>query len=142
MPVADFANARKVFWRRNEDAVGADDRLENNGRDIALVADHVLNVVGARDVTARIRVLDRAIETVRLRSKHKAQALAARLHGPTARIASRRDGSVRGPVIGAVARDDLGLARVHARNLEGRLIGLGSAGREEEFIEALGQHFQ
>ena len=45
-------------------------------------------------------------------------------------------------MIGAVAGDDLGLAGVHARDLEGRFVGLGAAGGEEEFFEALGQHFE
>ena len=50
--VADFAQAREILGRGNEDAVGADDGLDDDGGHVALVADHVLDVVGAGDVAA------------------------------------------------------------------------------------------
>ena len=53
--VADFAQAREVLGRRNQHAVGADDGLDDDGGDVALVADHVLDVVGAGDVAGRDR---------------------------------------------------------------------------------------
>ena len=140
--IADFAQAREVLGRRNEDAVGADDRLDDDGGHIALVADHVLDVVGAGDVAGGIGVLDGAVVAVGLRRKDDAGAFAARLHGPAARIAGGRDGARGRAVIGAVARDDLGLAGVHAGDFEGRFVGLGAAGGEEEFVQSLGQHFE
>jgi hypothetical protein len=44
--------------------------------------------------------------------------------------------------IGAIAGNDFSLAREHARNFEGCLVGLGSSGGKEEFINPLGQDFQ
>src|ERR1035438_463282 len=68
--VADLAEARKIFGRRNQHAVGAHHGLDNNGGHVALVANHVLNVVGAGDVAAWIGVLDWAVVAVGLRRKH------------------------------------------------------------------------
>lgn len=45
-------------------------------------------------------------------------------------------------MIAAVARDDLGLARVHARDLEGGFIGFCAGGGEEELFKAGGQDFK
>ena len=140
--VADFAQARKVFRRRNENAVGSDDRLKNDRRDIAFVADHVLDVVGAGDVAAGIGVLDGTVVAVGLRREDNACAFAARLHGPAARVARGRNRAHRRAVIGAVARNDLGLAGKHARDFEGRFVGFGPAGGEEELLEPRGQHFK
>ena len=91
--VADFAQAREVLGRRNEDAIGADDGLEDDGGDVALVADHVLDVVGAGDVAGGIGVLDGAVVAVGLRREDDARAFAGRLHGPAARIAGGSDGA-------------------------------------------------
>jgi len=51
MAIADFAETRSTR-RWHEDAVGADDRLDDDGGDIALVADHVLDVISAGDVAS------------------------------------------------------------------------------------------
>ncbi len=45
-------------------------------------------------------------------------------------------------MIGAVARDDLGFAGEHAGDFEGRFVGLGAAGGEEEFVRSLGKDFK
>src|SRR4051812_5107177 len=58
--VADFAQAGEVFGRRNEDAVGTDDRLYDDRRYVALVFDHVLDVIDAGYVAAGIGVFDGA----------------------------------------------------------------------------------
>ena len=83
--VADFAQAREVLGRRNEHAIGADNRLDNDGGHVALVANHVLDVVGAGDVAAGIGVLDGAVVAVGFRREDNAGAFAGRLHGPAAR---------------------------------------------------------
>ena len=140
--VADFAQAREVLGRRNQHAVGADDGLDDDGGHVALVADHVLDVVGAGDVARGIGVLDGAVVAVGLGREDDAGDFAGRFHGPAARIAGGRDGARGGAVIGAVAGDDLVLAGVHARDFEGRFVGLGAAGGEEEFVQAFGQHFE
>ena len=134
--IADFAQAREVLRRRNQHAVGAHDRLKDDRRDIALVLDHVLDVIDACDIAAGIGVLDGAVVAVRLRRKHDAASLACRLHGPAARIAGSRDRSHGRTVIRAIARDNLVLPGVHAGDLEGGFVGLGAAGGKEELLEA------
>ncbi len=91
--VADFAQARQIFGRRNQHSVGSDHRLDDDRGHVALVADHVLDVVGAGDVAAGIGVLDGAVVAVGLRREDEAHALARRLHGPAARVAGGGDGS-------------------------------------------------
>ncbi len=93
--VADLAQAREVFGRRNEDAVGADNRLDDDGGHVALVADHVLDVVGAGDVAGGIGVLDGAVVAVGLGREDNVGDFAGRFHGPAARIASGCDGAHR-----------------------------------------------
>ena len=87
MAIADFAQPREILRRRNKDAVGAHNRLKNNRRHVAFIADHVLDVIRACNIAAGIGVLDGAVVAVRLRRKHKADALASRLHRPAPRIA-------------------------------------------------------
>ena len=91
--VADFAQAREVFGRRNEDAVGADDGLDDDGGDVAFVADHVLDVVGAGDVAGGIGVLDGAVVAVGLRREDDVGDFAGRFHGPAAWISGGCDGA-------------------------------------------------
>src|ERR1035437_2942951 len=62
--VTDLADAGKVFGRRNEYAISTNAWFDNQSRHIALVADHVLDVVGAGYIATRIGVLDGAVETV------------------------------------------------------------------------------
>ena len=95
----------------------------------------MLDVIRAGNTALWIGVLDRALVTVGLRRKDKALPLAARLHRPPARIARSRNRSRSRAVIAAIAGDDLGLAGVHARDFEGRLIGLRPRRRKEEFLE-------
>ena len=64
--VADAAELGEVLRRRDEDAVGADDGLDEHGGDVAFVGDHVLEVVGAGDAAAGVGVLDGAVVAVDL----------------------------------------------------------------------------
>src|ERR1700691_4246217 len=59
--VADFAQAREVLGRRDQHSIGSDDGLKDDGGDVALIADHVLDVVGAGDVAGGVGVLDGAV---------------------------------------------------------------------------------
>jgi len=93
VPVADFADAGEVFGGRDEDAVGADDGFEDDGGDVGLVADHVLDVVGTGDVAGGVGVLDGAVVTVGFRGEDDAGALAAWLHGPASGVAGGGDGA-------------------------------------------------
>ena len=58
--VADAAELGHVLVGRDDDAVGSDDRLDDDGGDVGLVANHVLEVVGAGDIAARVGVADGA----------------------------------------------------------------------------------
>ena len=140
--IADLAQPREILRRRDENAVGADDRLDDDRRDIALVLDHVLDIVDARHIAAGVGVLDRALVAVRLGRENDVVAFAGRLHGPAPRIAGGRDRPRGRAVIGPVARDDLVLSRHHASDLERGFIGLGAAGGEEEFLETRRQNLK
>ena len=83
-----------VFGGRDDDAVGAYDGLDDDGGDVGLVADHVLDVVGAGDVAAGIGVADGAAEAVDFGGEEGALLLAADgFHGPAAWIAGGGDGA-------------------------------------------------
>ncbi len=58
---------------------------------------------------------------------------------PAARLAGRRHRRGRGPVIRAIAREDLLAAGDGARDLEGILVGLGAAVGEEEDVDIAGR---
>ncbi len=93
LAVADFAEAREVLGRRHEDTVGADDGLEDDGGDVAFVANHVLDIVGAGDVACRIGVLDRAVVAVGFGGEDDVGDFAGRLHCPAAGIAGGCNGT-------------------------------------------------
>src|SRR5664280_2879230 len=65
--VADLTQSWEIFGWRNEYTVCAYHGLDDNGGHVALVADHVLDVVGAGDVAARIGVLDGTVVAIGLR---------------------------------------------------------------------------
>ena len=140
--VADAAEFGHVLVGRDEDAVGADDGLDEDCGYVGLVADHVLDVVGAGDIAAGVGVADGAFVAVDFGGEDDAGAFAAGFHGPSARVSGGGDGADGGAVVGTVARDDLGLAGVHAGDLEGGFVGFGAGGGEEEFAEALGEDFE
>ncbi len=131
--IADAAELGHVLVRRHDDAVGADDRLDDDGGYVGLIADDVLEVVGAGDVAAGVGVADGAAIAVDFRAEEGALLLASDgLHGPAARVSGGCDGAGGGPVIALVAREDFGFAGVHAGDFEGGLVGVGAAGGEEE----------
>ncbi len=75
------AQLGQVLGRRHQDAVGADDGLHDDRGDVALVGDHVLEVVGAGDSAAGVGVLDGAVVAVDLGGEDDAAAFAAGLDG-------------------------------------------------------------
>src|SRR5579871_6820308 len=121
--VADAAEFGHVFVGWDEDAVGADDGFDEDCGYVGLVADHVLDVVGAGDVAAGVCVADGAFVAVNFGSEDDAGAFAAGLHGPSAWVSGGGDGADGGAVVGTIARDDLGLAGVHAGDFEGGFVG-------------------
>ena len=137
--VADFADLREVLVGWDEDAVGADDGLHDDGGDVGLVADHVLDVVSAGDAALRVGVLDGAAEAVDLRPEDDAWAFATGLHRPATRITRRSDATGGRAMVAAVARDDLRFARVHAGDLKGCLVGLGAGGVKKNLLKPSGR---
>ncbi len=141
--VADAAEFGHVFGGRDDDAVGADDGLDDDGGDVGFVADHVLEVVGAGDVAAGVGVADGAAVAVDFGAEEGALLLAADgFHGPAAGVAGGGDGAGGAAVIGAVAGEDFGFAGVHAGDFEGGFVGVGAGGGEEELVEAGGEDFE
>ena len=140
--VAEGADFGEPLGGRDEDAVGSDDGLDDEGGDVVLVLDHVFEVVGAGDAAGGVGVLDGALVAVDFGGEDDAAILAGGLHGPAAGVSGGGDGGVGGAVVGAVAGDDLVLARIHAGDLEGGLVGVGSGGGEEELVEVGGEDFE
>src|ERR1700691_5912258 len=62
--ITDFAQTRKIFRRRHQHSIRSDDGLKDDGGDVALVADHVLDVVSACDVAGGGGVLDGAVVAI------------------------------------------------------------------------------
>ena len=123
MAVANFAQTRKIFGRRNQHAVGADHRLDDHGGDIMVVDDHVLHIIGARDIAGRVGVLDRAVVAVHFRAENHVLALGGRLGAPSPGIARGGDRRHGRAVIGTVSRQNLASAGVQARNFQRGFVG-------------------
>ena len=133
--IAELANALDVAVRRNEDAVGADDGLEEDRRDRvrSLVHDHVLETAEALLDRPRLALAPA------MRVGIPDHADQPRLRRPAARIAGERHRTHGRPVIRAVASEDLVAAGVLASDLDRVLDRLGAAEREEDLVEIAGQ---
>ena len=109
--VAQRAHALQVAVRRNQDAVGAGDRLEDEaGNGVrAFELDHFFEQRSASSTVSQPRC-DAVI-----RVGHVHDARACRLGGPAPRIAGERDRAGGRAVIRAVPREDLLAAGVPAR---------------------------
>src|SRR5580704_18667116 len=142
MRVANLPQSRHVFLRRHQHAIRPNHRLHNHRRHVALVRDHVLHIFRASNPTSRISVPDRAFVAIHLRRKNHSAHFPARLHRPTPRITGSRDRSRRRPVIRPIPRNNLRLARKHPRNLESRLVSLGTGCSEKIFGQSLRQNFR
>ncbi len=136
--VTDLAYALEVAVGRDEDAVRAHHRLEDEAGDgvAALVHDHVLELLqGSLDGLglgpAPLVRVGRADD-----------AGHAGLGGPAARVAGGGDDLAGGTVVGTVARQDLLAPRVLAGQLDGVLVGLGTAVREEDDVEVAGRQLR
>ncbi len=139
MPVADLADRLQVPVGRRDDPVRPDDRLEDDRGDRLrpLVLEDLLEVRRARADRAWVRMAGRA--PVGVRVEHPDDAGHARLDGPAAGIAGQRHGAVRRSVVGAVPGDDLVPAGVEAGELDGVLVRLRAAVREERDGEVAGR---
>src|SRR5262249_11134216 len=89
--VADLAEFGEILGGRNEHAIGADDRLGKDRRNVAFVGNHVLNIISAGYAAGRIGVLDGTFVAVHFGSEDEALALAGRFHGPATRVTGGSD---------------------------------------------------
>ena len=154
--IADLADRREVAGRRHEDAVGAGHGLEDHGGDRLrpLVLQDLLQVRTAGGDGAVVGVPGGRVEgvsavpvvdmpggaAVRVRVEHAHDARDRRLGRPAPRVAGERRGARGGAVVAAVPGDDL-LAPGHpARQLDGVLVGVGAAGREQRHAEVARRH--
>ena len=142
MAVADLAHRLEVTGRRRDDAVRPGHGLEDHGGDVLrpFVLEDLLEVRRARADRARIGMPRRA--AVRVRVEHADHPGNARLGGPAAWIARRRDRARGRAVVGAVARHDLVPSRKPARELDRVLVRLGAAVREERHRQVARRHLR
>src|SRR5262249_62262116 len=105
--VADLADRFQIPVRGDDDAVRADDRLEDHRGDVlrALVLEDLLEVRAAGADGARVGMARRA--AVRVRIEHADDAWDPRLRRPAPRVAGERDRARGRAVVRAVAGDDL-----------------------------------
>ncbi len=133
--IAHLANALQVAVGRDEDAVGPDHGLEDERgyRLRALIEDHPLRLAQ--------QLVDRPWPGLapRLRVGHADHAPDAVLGCPAARVAGGRDDLARGAVIRPIARQHLPATGRLARELDGVLVGLGTAVGEEEDVDVAGR---
>ena len=99
MPIADLAHRAQVAVGRHDDAVGAGDRLEDDGghRVRPFVLQDLLQMRAARAHRTRIRMAGRT--AVRVRIEHAHHARQTGLGGPAPGVAGERDGAGRGAVV-------------------------------------------
>ena len=133
--VADLADRLQIAVGGHDDAVGAGDRLEDDGSHGVrpLVLENLLQMGAAGAYWARVRVTRGAAVCVRVEHAHDTGH--ARFGVPATRVAGQRDGAGRGAVVGAVAGDDLLTARVPAGQLDRVLVGLGAIIGEERCFQ-------
>ncbi len=131
---ADLAHALDVAVRRDEDPVGAHDRLEEDRRDRvrALVADDVLEALEA--LGHRPRLLLAPAVGVRVAD----DADEAGLVRPAAGVPGQGHRPERRAVVGAVAGEHLVAAGVVPGKLDRVLDRLGAAEREEDLVQVAG----
>src|SRR6266511_204856 len=133
--VAEGAHPLEVAVRRDQDAVGPADRLEDERRDRArsLELDRLLQVG-----QGRLGVVDRTERPV-VGVQHVDHTDQARLVRPAARVARQADGPAGGAVIRAVPRQDLLAPGDRPGDPDGVVVGLGATEREEDLGDVTGE---
>ena len=138
--VAQFAHTRQVSGRRDEHAVCAHDRLDDDRPDRRgpLEDDRLFEVreCALGLLLGRVGVERRAV-VVGAEEVHDRRV--GGLVGPAARVSRQGDRRRRVAVVAAVHREHLALARDQARHAHGVLIGIRPAVREEHLREAVGR---
>ncbi len=133
--VAEVADALEVAVRRDEDAVGAGHRLEEEGRDVLrpFELDDLFDI-GEREPD----IVPAALHAV-VRIGDVDDTGHPWLRCPPARIAREHHRPGRGAVIRAIPREHLVAAGVLPRHLDRVLVGLGAAVGEEERVDVAGR---
>src|SRR4029077_20704528 len=135
--VAQFAHTLHVAVGWNENAIGSDYGFKNEGR-------HGLWALQLDDLfdhcQRRFRRLPTALDAM-VRIEHTNDYRNPWFRSPPPRIACESDAARSSPVIGAVARHDLGACGIEAGNLYGIPVGLGAAVGEEESVDIAGSDF-
>ena len=144
LAVAGLAHHRPVLGRRDQDAVGAGHRLEDERGDgrraLPSSCIELAEVAGALAVAGRELLAERAPVAVAVEGvDHAGHAGLERHPAPVAGQRHRAEG---GAVVAAIAADDLAPAGDQAGQLDRVLVGLGAAQGEEHLGEALGRHRQ
>src|SRR5690606_23061521 len=128
-----------VARRRDEDAVGDHDRLEDDRGDLvrALGLDGVPQV-GERPLGLLLRCRGGELAAVEVGAPVVHDARDAGLRTPPSRLPGQGDGPGRGAVVAAVGREDLVPAGVRAGRPQRVLVGLRSPVGEEDLVHPLG----
>src|SRR5258708_39570930 len=142
MRIADLAQTWQILLWRDEDAIGPNHRFYDYRRYIALILDHVLDILDTGDSATGIGVKDRALVTIHFRSENHARNFASRLHCPAPRIAGLGDRSHGRAVIRTITGNNFSFPGHHASDLESRFVGFGPRSREEEFLDSFRQYFE
>ncbi len=129
-PVAQLADALRVAVRRDQDPVGARDRLEDERRNRrrTLELDRLLELRQCN--LGRVRAALYAV----IRVEHVYDPT-RKLVGPAARVAGGLDRAPGRPVVGAVAGQDLRPARHRASDLDRVLVGVRPGEREQHLVD-------
>ena len=132
---AQLAHALQVAVGRDQDAVRAGDRLDDERRDRVrpLQLDRLLE-----QSQCGLRVVDLTLRAV-VRIEHVHHAGHRRLFvRPASRVAGEHHRAVRRAVVAAIAREHLLAAGHHLRDLHRVLVRLGPGQREERLLDVAG----
>ncbi len=88
---AYLAETRHVFFGRNQHSVCPDDRLHKDRGNVALVFDHVLDVLCAGNLTLWVMMIERTVVAAYLRSEDDSGDFPCWLHSPSAGITCGRN---------------------------------------------------
>jgi len=133
VPVADLAYSFEVAVGRDKDPVGARDRLEDERGDGAgAFEEDRLIEHRERYIRAVGAPLDAMVGVEDVDHAHRA------LVRPAARVAGRLDRGAGGAVVRAVSSEDLGAAGDCPGDLDGVLVRVVAAKREQDLVDVAG----
>ena len=136
--VADFAHARPVIIRRDDQPVRTNHAFHDDGGDFvgAFILDDFFEMLDALALAGFFLLPKRAAIAERIEEMHPARH--GRFNRQAAVIAGQRNRAMRRAMIGAVARQDLVPSGVKTRNLDGVFIGFRATQGKEGFLQIAG----